>query len=345
MLTSSSSSSRTAADLVPLLLSRMKSSIAYLETSFLHSLSQLYLFITCQLIIHPDAPLKYCWDWFLLLSILYNILALPFVISFIPAIASSTFGLTMDVTTTLLMTADMLITLRTAVMDHSHTLVYDTPTIVRRYVRSTPFYLDLFSTFPFFLASFAINSSSYPLFTINILKLPSVLRVSRMFRSPRVAEATSTPKLRIVRFLVWFMYLAHVFACGWFFIGGQQPNGANDSWIVRKNFQSASVIVQYIDSLYWALETMCTCGYGDNLPTTPYEQAYCCFVLMATGVVYAAVFGNMTNAIQALSTSTRRHHRTLDDVHEFSDIYTLPPSPPLQAAQLRAAALEPHQRF
>ena len=308
------------------LLSLLHSLLHSVRSSTTSAFTSLYLLLSLQLIIHPDAPAKRCWDWFLLLSILYNALALPFVIAFDASLAFSSTLFLLDVSTTLLMLVDIGLTTRTAIPDHSHTLVYDSATIRRKYLRSTSFLTDALSTFPFFLLAYLLPTSGYADFTINLLKLPSVLRVFRMFHSPRIADATSSPKLRIVRFLLWFFYLAHVFACGFFFIGQQQPDGQTDSWIARKEMLNSPVLVQYIDSLYWALETMCTVGFGDNTPATPWEQGYACFVLMATGIVYAAVFGNMTNAIQALSTSVRRHHGILDDVHEFSDIYNLPPA-------------------
>ena len=300
------------------------SALSSLRAFLLSSLHDLYLLLTFQLIVHPDSTAKCLWDWFLLSSILYNTLALPFVIAFTPTLATSSLLLVLDILTTLLMTADMFLICRTAVPDHTHTLVYDTRTIVRRYAHSLSLKLDAFSTFPFFLFSFLIHTSSFQVFTINTLKLPSVLRASRMFRSARIARSTSSPKLRIVRFLLWFLFLAHVFGCGFFFIGLQQPGGATYSWVIRKGLQGAPIVVQYIQSLFWAMETMCTVGFGDNPPATPYEQGYACFVLLATGVVYAAVFGNMANAIHSLTTSVRRHHDILDGVHEFSDIYALP---------------------
>ena len=308
------------------LLSPFVSLLHSLGSSLSSACASIYLLLTLQLIVHPEAPAKRFWDWFLLLSILYNALALPFVIAFTASLASSSTLLLLDVLTTLLMLADMALVCRTAIPDHTHTLVYDAATIRLKYTRSSSFLIDAFSTLPFFLLSFILPTNDYPTFILNTLKLPSVLRVSRMFQSPRIAQATSSPKLRILRFLLWFLYLAHVFACGFFFIGEQQPGGSSMSWIVHKQLVGASVLVQYIASLSWALETMCTVGFGDNTPTTTYEQGYACAVLMATGIVYAAVFGNMTNAIQALSTSARRHHGILDDVHEFSDIYNLPPA-------------------
>ena len=234
------------------------------------------------------------------------------------------------------MLLDMTLILRTAVTDHTSVLVYDADIIARRYLHSRAFVIDCLSTFPFFLFDYAIHSSDFPVLTANSLRLPSVLRVYRMFTSQRIAEATASPRLRIIRFLLWFLYAAHVFACGFFFIGQQQPEASADNWALRRGLQTASTLEQYVDSLYWALETMCTVGYGDNVPVTEYETAYVCFVLMVTGIIYAAIFGNMSNAVHALSTSARRYHSLLDGVKEFSHAYALPPA--LHAKLLSYAA-------
>ena len=300
------------------------------------TLHQLWLFVTFQLILSPNNRYKVCWDWFLLLSILYNTLALPFIIAFAPSFAQSALVLSLDVVTTVLMATDMALMLRVAVSDHSGQLVYDSAIIRLRYTHSRAFVIDCISTFPFFRLRLHRRHRQLP--RAHEQRAQAAVRTAHLSAcSAHSAYRTvpAHPSCVSYAFYCGSSILAHCFGCGFWMIGQLQPDGSVLNWTTVHQLSDKSFVTQYIVSLYWALETMCTVGFGDNLPVTTYEIAYVSFVLMATGVIYAAVFGNMSEAIHALSTSVRRYHGILDGVKEFSSIYMLPP--PLAAKLLRYA--------
>jgi voltage-gated potassium channel len=53
-------------------------------------------------------------------------------------------------------------------------------------------------------------------------------------------------------------------------------------------FESAEPGKDYFDGIYWAVSTMTTVGYGDELPTTV-EAKWIAMVLMLVGIGYFAV--------------------------------------------------------
>ena len=55
---------------------------------------------------------------------------------------------------------------------------------------------------------------------------------------------------------------AHIFGCLWYLVGQANPN----NWIENKGITDDPWYVLYSFSIYWAVMTMTTVGYGDISP-------------------------------------------------------------------------------
>lgn len=85
---------------------------------------------------------------------------------------------------------------------------------------------------------------------------------------------------------------------------------------------------RYSASLYWAVTTMSTTGYGDILPLTNLERSYALVVMLVGVVVSALVFGVLgqiiTDAFDGLASGKQSQNQ----------VRPAPPLPPARPAQL-----------
>ncbi|CAD8086638.1 unnamed protein product [Paramecium primaurelia] len=75
--------------------------------------------------------------------------------------------------------------------------------------------------------------------------------------------------LGLLKFMATLYYILHLFSCFWFWISSLQ---IEDSWIDFKDLTDKPWQLQYLEALYFAIVTMLTIGYGDNVPKNSTEK-------------------------------------------------------------------------
>ena len=92
------------------------------------------------------------------------------------------------------------------------------------------------------------------------------------------------------------VFIAHLLACGFFYVGSHAAEG-EASWIssyADGTAVDAELSQQYLFSIYWALTTLTTVGYGDITPANDSERTFVTFTLLGGSLVFAYILGDVS---------------------------------------------------
>ena len=138
--------------------------------------------------------------------------------------------------------------------------------------------VDLLSILPSYLSFFFAGTQS-----LMVIRAIRLLRVFRIFKlanysndGKHILSALSASKRKIFVFLMFVLLLVIIFGSVMYLIEGSQPNSPFDS-IPR--------------SIYWAIVTLTTVGYGDISPTTSFGQFLAAIVMLLGYAVIAVPTG------------------------------------------------------
>ena len=101
--------------------------------------------------------------------------------------------------------------------------------------------------------------------------------------------------------------VAHIYACFWHYISYKGGNLDQNTWLDHLNIRTSDWTNRYLYSIYWALTTMVTVGYGDITPQNPKEILFCSFTLLSGSMV----FGYCLNRIGTLLTNMDERDKEL----------------------------------
>eukprot|EP00935_MAST-01C_sp_MAST-1C-sp1_P000912 g912.t1 len=285
-------------------------------------------------LLHPDRKEKMFWDGFVGILIFYSVLVVPFRIGFSQPACEGTAGYIFEWMVDAFFFLDICVAFDTAYIDKEDFIITDRYKISKHYL-ATWFAIDFTSTMPIdTIVSAVAESSSAPaaadsaevaavsggcgadtgaagsvklvkvLRLIRLMKLMRLLKLGKSFKRYMAALGISQATGKLLKLFCGVIFLSHLLACCWFYIGYEGYVGVSgpDSW-VKSFFGETDPIGEgedpgsaYITSMYWTIATMTAVGYGDISATNDVER----FFSILTQVLGAAFFGFIVGSMSSL---------------------------------------------
>eukprot|EP01029_Cantina_marsupialis_P017915 TRINITY_DN404_c0_g1_i4.p1 TRINITY_DN404_c0_g1~~TRINITY_DN404_c0_g1_i4.p1 ORF type:complete len:2361 (+),score=342.30 TRINITY_DN404_c0_g1_i4:1283-8365(+) len=224
-----------------------------------------------------------------------------------------------------------------------HNLVSVGSGVTYSYVRSWRFPYDAVSVLPVDLIAFWFGSSNMALWRIP--RMLRLLRIGEHVQSienwlvKRAHHVNANYKRTIIAFIVYFM-LSHFCGVGFFWISREAARGGNDNcWVVvdgivdiQANSTGYDAVVpndlspffQYARSLYWAIVTMVTVGFGDIVSNTLAESLMSIVVIYIGMLMTGYIIGVLTNLVTNLDAAEDAHIKKMDALNRYMNYRRLP---------------------
>ena len=238
--------------------------------------------------------------------------------------------------------------------------------IARRYLTSKWFFLDFFSiaTSLFDIVEFSGAKSLTALRAVRVLRLAKLIRLakgSRVFKTWEMRMSINYAYLQLAQTSVMIVTGCHWFACLW---GLQASFDPLDSWPGSKGYCVAmgdplpemngvqpltpnatfcpsgwrcdpvsghscvEDMTMYVYSLYFAIMTITSVGYGDIVaqPFNVSEQVLASLIMLFSGMIWGYLIGTFCGLAANLSPSVQAFRAELSRLNEFMSANALPPA-------------------
>jgi hyperpolarization activated cyclic nucleotide-gated potassium channel 2 len=288
-------------------------------------------FKVSDLVISPHSKGKIIWDCVSMFIILYEMLTIPFFLSFTVNAGSSLAIL--EFLVSLFFMADLAMSFNTGYYEKG-ILILNRAKIIRQYMKAW-FWIDAASTFPYdWLAGNPLDfsgdtegSSATDLIKIlRIIRFARIVRLLRVLKLKKIMQkiefylSISTAVNVLLGFLklgVIILVVAHWIACFWHYLALGEADSQYLIWLSAIGIYDAPWQFRYLTSIYWATTTMITIGYGDITPTTKGEKLFAISVMLFACAVFAFVMNKINELLADLDSKSATYKARLVSIMTY----------------------------
>lgn len=295
----------------------------------------------CCPVVLPSSSFRRRWDVCTMVCLLYVAVFTPVQISFLSNVQTVRniedwlFVFILDRCIDFIFLVDIVINFRSAWETEEGVETYHYKEAAWQYC-TTWFLLDLISAMPLDFLDLLLDANgedASQLRALKLLRLFRLIKIAKVIRASRIVkrfEAEMTIKyalLRLLKFGGVIMIVSHWNACGFYLISTLSEGVASNTWAVSAGIawgEEATPVEAYTSSLYWAMMTLTTIGYGDIVATNLYERIYVIMTMMISALIFAYVVGTMCHLVEGLNSQTLYFQSMIDDINDYMEMTQLP---------------------
>ena len=261
----------------------------------------------------PTSFWREWWDLLLLALIVYSAFMVPLRVCF--SADATGYWLGFEIIISIIFVLDIVANFNTVFFDPiKGKWVLSRRRIAKRYAESW-LWLDLPGSVPVELIDIAWHGAAGHAGALGLLRMLRLFRLLRLLRLLKIDEYVEVLEnatdmnlrfTRIIFMVLKVMFLAHVLGCFWFgmhLINSGDPEVPTWARVYddgRAVQDDTPLEVQYIYSIYWAVTTLTTVGYGDVVPVNDSERIFGVGSMLVSALVFGYMMSNMSSLVAAM---------------------------------------------